>query len=172
MQQRRLAAIMFTDMVGYSLLTQEDEAFALELLEEHRQILRSFFPKHNGREVDAVGDAFFVEFSSALEAVKCAIDIQKELHEHNKNIPVKNHITIRIGIHLGDVVPKGDNVLGDGVNIAARIEPLAQSGGICITQDVARQVQNKIEFPLQRIETKYLKNIKIPVEVYAIVTLA
>jgi len=167
--ERKLAAIMFTDMVGYSALTQEDEALALELLEEHRQILRPFFPKHGGREVETAGDAFFVEFSSALEAVKCAIDIQKELWERNKNVSKERHLIIRIGIHLGDVVHKGANVLGDGVNIAARIEPLAQSGGVCVSEDVARQVQNKIELALKIVETRKLKNIKIPVDVYAVV---
>jgi adenylate cyclase len=168
-QERKLAAIMFTDMVGYSSLTQEDEALAIELLEEHRQILRPFFPKHGGREVETVGDAFFVEFSSALEAVKCAIEIQKELWERNKSVPVNKQIKIRIGIHLGDVVHKGDNVLGDGVNIAARIEPLAQSCGICVSEDVARQVQNKIKFPLKRIDKSQLKNIKMPVDIYTLV---
>jgi len=167
-QQRKLAAIMFTDMVGYSALTQEDEGLALELLEEHRQILRPLFPKHGGHEVETAGDAFFVEFSSALEAVKCAIDIQKKLWDRNNGISEKKKIKIRIGIHLGDVVHKGDNVLGDGVNIAARIEPMAQACGICLSEDVARQVQNKIEYPLKKIETKQLKNIKIPVVVYAV----
>jgi len=167
-QQRRLAAIMFTDMVGYSALTQENETLALELLEEHRQILRPFFPMHGGREVETIGDAFLIEFSSALEAVRCAIDIQKNLWERNKNLPSEQQIKIRIGIHLSDVVPKGDHVLGDGVNIAARIEPLAPACGICVSEDVARQVQNKIDFPLKEIEIGNLKNIRIPVKVYTV----
>lgn len=168
-KERQLVAIMFTDMVGYSSLTQEDEALALELLEEHRQILRPFFPKSGGREVETIGDAFFVEFSSALEAVKCAVDIQKTLWERNRDLPDKRHIKIRIGIHLGDIVRIGDNVLGDEVNIAARIEPLAQTGGISVSEDIARQVQNKLEFTLKKIEIKELKNIKIPVKVYAVI---
>lgn len=167
-KERKLVAIMFTDMVGYSALTQEDEALALELLEEHRQILRSFIPKHDGHEIETAGDAFFIEFSSALEAVKCAIGIQEALWKRNLSVPNKEHIKIRIGIHLGDVVHRGDNVLGDGVNITARIEPLALSGGICISEDIARQVQNKIEFPIEKINIKQLKNIMLPVEVYAI----
>ena len=131
-EDRKLAAIMFTDMVGYSALAQEDEILALVLLEEHRAILRQIFPLHGAREVEVIGDAFFVEFSSALQAVNCAIDIQKELWERNKNEPLEKQIKIRIGIHLGDVVHQAGNVLGDGVNIAARIEPLAPTSGICI----------------------------------------
>ena len=167
-RSRKLAAIMFTDMVGYSSLTQNNEVLALELLEEHRQILRPFIAKHDGREIETIGDAFFIEFSSALEAVMCAIKIQKAFWKRNISVSESKHIKIRIGIHLGDVVHRGDNVLGDGVNITARIEPLALSGGICVSEDVARQVQNKIEFPLQAIETKHLKNIVLPVKVYAI----
>ena len=168
-EQRKLAAIMFTDIVGYSALTQENESLALELLEEHRKILRSYFPKYHGKEVETIGDAFFVEFDSALEAVNCAIDIQKVLYDRNKTVPEPKQIRIRIGIHLGDVVHSGKSVLGDGVNIAARIEPLALSCGICVSQDVARQIQNKIDFPVMKVDVRKLKNIKLPVDIYAIV---
>jgi len=168
-EKRKLAAIMFTDMVGYSAITQKNEHLALELLEEHRQILRSFFPKYTGYEVETAGDAFFVEFVSALEAVECAIEIQKALYIRNKSVPSEKQISIRIGVHLGDVVHSGKNVLGDGVNIAARIEPLAESCGICISQDVARQIQNKIDLPIKLVDTAKLKNIQTPVEVYAVV---
>ena len=165
---RKLAAIMFTDMVGYSRIAQENEELALTLLDEQRRILRSFFPIYGGREIETVGDAFFVEFSSALEATNCAIAIQKSLSTRNKGLESSNHIIIRIGIHLGDVVHKGVNVLGDGVNIAARIEPLAPACGICVSEDIARQVQNKIKFPLKKLEKKQLKNIKLPTDVYVV----
>ncbi len=168
-EKRKLAAIMFTDMVGYSSLTHKNEALALELLEEHRRILRSFFPNYGGMEVETAGDAFFVEFSSALDAVRCAVEIQKNLYQRNQMVADEKLIKIRIGVHLGDVIHEGKNVLGDGVNIAARIEPLAQSCGICISQDVARQIQNKIDMPLQKIDTAQLKNIKLPVDIYAVV---
>jgi serine/threonine protein kinase/TolB-like protein len=168
-EQRKLAAIMFTDMVGYCAITQKNESLALELLEEHRQILRSHFPQHGGYEVETVGDSFFVEFTSALEAVQCAIEIQKALFERNKSVPEEKQIKIRIGVHLGDVVHSGKNVLGDGVNIASRIEPLARSCGICVSQDVARQIENKIDLPIKKIDRAKLKNIEIPVEVYAVV---
>src|SRR5687768_16743727 len=101
---RRLAAIMFTDIVGYSALTQKNEALALELLEEHRKILRPFFTKHDGREIETAGDSFFVEFNSAVEAANCAIEIQTTLHERNKIEQEERRLQIRIGLHIGDVV--------------------------------------------------------------------
>src|SRR5687767_13434189 len=137
---RRLSAIMFTDMVGYSALTQQNEALALELLTEHRKLLRNLFPKHDGREIETAGDSFFVEFNSAVEATNCAIEIQQSLYERNKTQPADRKILIRIGLHIGDVVYLDGHVHGDGVNIAARMEPLAQPGGICISEDVDRQI--------------------------------
>src|SRR5258706_1596908 len=165
-QQRRLAAIMFTDMVGYSALSQKNEALALELLNEQRELLRKEFAQHGGREIEAVGDGFFVEFPSALAGASCAVAIQRALHDRNRSISSDRRIVVRIGLHLGDVVAQGNRVHGDGVNIAARIEPLAEPGGICISEDVARQIQNKIELPLRRLGTGDLKNIRTPVEIY------
>jgi adenylate cyclase len=165
---RRLSAIMFTDIVGYSALTQKNEALALELLEEHRQILRPLFPKHDGREIETAGDSFFVEFASAVEAANCAIEIQAALNERNKAEPQQRHITLRIGLHIGDVVYAGNHVHGDGVNIAARLEPLAVPGGICISEDVARQIRNKIPYPVLQLRDEKLKNISMPVDIYCI----
>lgn len=165
---RKLAAIMFTDMVGYSAMTQRDESLALDLLEEHRTMLRLLFPEYGGREIETVGDAFFVEFSSALEAVRCAVEIQTLLHTRNDGVEAGRKIKLRIGIHLGDVVYRGPNMLGDGVNIAARLEPLAEPEGICISEDVARQVQNKIDIPIRKLDRKNLKNIQLPVDIYAV----
>ncbi|MGK2860399.1 MAG: adenylate/guanylate cyclase domain-containing protein [Chitinophagaceae bacterium] len=165
---RRLSAIMFTDMVGYSALTQKNEALALDLLEEHRKILRPFFDKHDGREIDTAGDSFFVEFKSAVESTNCAIEIQTNLYERNKNQPADRQILIRIGLHIGDVVYVDDQVHGDGVNIAARMEHLAQPGGICISEDVARQIRNKIEFPVIKLGAEKLKNISMPMDIYCI----
>ncbi|MDA2937617.1 response regulator, partial [Acidobacteria bacterium AH-259-A15] len=143
--QRRLAAIMFTDIVGYSVLAQEDEMLALELLGEHQRLLRPIFAKHGGREVKTMGDSFLVEFASVFEAVRCAISIQKTLAEHNAPIPTERRIQIRIGLHVGDVILQDNDVFGNGVNIASRIESLAHPGGICVSEDVARQVRGKIE---------------------------
>ncbi|MGH7453593.1 MAG: adenylate/guanylate cyclase domain-containing protein, partial [bacterium] len=168
-EKRQLAAIMFTDMVGYSALTQKNEALALALLQEQRRLLRAIFPKYAGREIESIGDAFFVEFASALQAARCAIAIQTNLYERNASAAEEKQIKIRIGLHLGDVVHLGKHVHGDGVNIAARIEPLAESGGICISEDVARQIQNKIELPLRKLGKSRLKNIQQAVQIYRIV---
>ncbi|MGB5847418.1 MAG: protein kinase, partial [Ignavibacteriaceae bacterium] len=167
--QRKLAAIMFTDMVGYSALAQENESLSIELLEVHRQLLRPIFGRHSGKEIETIGDAFFVEFNSALGAVNCAIEIQNKMFERNKKVESNRRIELRIGLHVGDVIHIGKHVHGDGVNIAARLEPLSTVGGICISEDVYRQVHNKIAFPLTKQGTKNLKNIKAPVEVYSIV---
>jgi adenylate cyclase len=165
---RRLAAIMFTDMVGYSALSQRDEALALNLLSEHRTILRPFFTKHDGREIETAGDSFFVEFNSAVEATNCAIEIQSTLNDRNKSELESRRILLRIGIHIGDVVYMDQHVHGDGVNIAARLEPKAQPGGICISEDVARQIRNKVPFPITKHAEEKLKNISMPMEIYRI----
>ena len=165
---RRLSAIMFTDMVGYSALTQTNEALALELLHEHRLILRPFFPKYGGREIETAGDSFFVEFDSAVEATQCAIEIQTTLHDRNTHEPAERQISLRIGLHIGDIVYMDEHVHGDGVNIAARMEPLAAPGGICISEDVARQIRNKVPFPVIKLGAEKLKNISMPMDVYCI----
>jgi adenylate cyclase len=165
---RRLAAIMFTDIVGYSALTQRNEALALELLAEHRNILRPFFDKHEGIEIETAGDSFFVEFNSAVEAVNCAIEIQKTLDDRNKSEIPGREILLRIGIHIGDVVHMDNHVHGDGVNIAARLEPKASPGGICISEDVARQIRNKIEYPVVKQAEEKLKNISMPIDIFHI----
>jgi adenylate cyclase len=166
---RKLAAIMFTDMVGYSALSQRNEALALELLEEHRSVLRRLFPKHQGTEIKTTGDGFLVEFASALAAVRCALEIQEALAARNQDQPAERQVRIRIGIHLGDVVRSGDDVLGDGVNIAARIEPLAEPGGICVTRAVFEQIENKVPQPWVQLSKPELKNISANVEVYKLV---
>ena len=157
---------MFTDMVGYSALTQKNEALALDLLEEHRKIVRPFFEKHDGREIETAGDSFFVEFNSAVEATKCAIEIQTVLHQRNQTQPADKKILLRIGLHIGDVVYMDKHVHGDGVNIAARLEPLAAPGGICISEDVARQIRNKVDYPIVQLPKEKLKNISMPMDIY------
>lgn len=160
---------MFTDMVGFSALAQRDEALALELLEEHRALLRPAFVKHQGREIKTIGDGFLVEFASAVAAVSCAVEIQQALARRNSDALPDRLCRVRIGIHLGDVLRRGGDIMGDGVNIAARVEPLADSGGIAITQQVFDQVFNKIPQVLARIGYIELKNIQRPIEVYRIV---
>ena len=168
-ENRKLTTIMFTDMVGYSALSQQNEALALELLEEQRGILRAVFARHQGREIETVGDAFFAEFPSALAGAQCAIDIQHSVSERNSAQSPERQIRVRIGLHLGDAVYRDNHVHGDGVNIAARIEPLATPGGICCSEDVARQIQNKIELPLRKLGKGELKNIRMPVDIYRFV---
>ncbi|PYJ24762.1 MAG: hypothetical protein DME91_07435, partial [Verrucomicrobia bacterium] len=165
-EHRKLAAIMFTDMVGYSALAQRNEARALALLEEHRRLLRSIFPKHQGHEIKTIGDGFLVEFSSALAAVQCGIEIQEAIAKRNFVNARHEIFQVRIGIHAGDVVRRDDDVIGDGVNVAARIEPLAGAGGICISQQVFDQVENRVANSLKKMGKVKLKNMMRPMEVY------
>jgi adenylate cyclase len=168
-EQRKLAAIMFTDMVGYSALSQRDDKLALELLEEHRQLLREIFPRFNGTEIKTIGDAFLIEFNSALEAAQCAIEIQRTLAKRNHDVTADRRIELKIGIHIGDVVHRGGDVYGDGVNIASRIEPLAGAGGICVSMDVERQIRNALETRLERLAPTELKNISVQMDLFRIV---
>jgi adenylate cyclase len=164
--QRRLAAIMFTDMVGFSALAQRDEALAVDLLEEHRRLLRTEFRKYLGHEVKTIGDGFLIEFTSAVAAVDCAVKIQKILERRNELASPERRIHIRIGIHLGDVLPRGKDIVGDGVNIAARVEPLAETGGVAVTQQIYDQVYNKLPYAWTQTGMVELKNIERPLDVY------
>src|SRR5438093_12008306 len=168
-EQRKLAAIMFTDIVGYSALAQRDDRLALELLEKHRELLREIFPRFNGTEIKTIGDGFLVEFNSALEAAQCAIEIQRTLAKRNHDVPSEQRIEVRIGIHIGDVVHRGGDVYGDGVNIASRIESLASAGGICVWMDVERQIRNTLEARFEKLAPTELKNISVPMDLFRIV---
>src|SRR5213075_3461748 len=138
-EHRQLAAIMFTDMVDYSALAQRDQALALELLEEHRQIVRSLFSRFNGTEIKTIGDAFLVEFHSALEAAQCAIEIQRTLAKRNHDVAADRRVELKIGIHIGDDVHREGDVYGDGVNIDSRIEPAPAGASIREAMYVERQ---------------------------------
>jgi len=166
--ERWLAAIMFTDMVGFTVLTQQNEALAMDLLEEQRRLVRSFLSRHHGREVDTIGDGFLIEFANSLEAVDCAVEIQSALKEANMNLPEEKQIWIRIGIHLGDVIHTGMKIAGDAVNIASRIEPLAAPGGICITGQVHSGVANQVGHKFESLGTPALKNVSMPIEVFRV----
>jgi len=160
---------MFTDMVGYTALSQRNEPLALELLEEHRRILRSIFPRFNGTEIKTIGDAFLVEFQSALEAAQCALEIQRTLAKRNPDVSSEHRIELRIGIHVGDVVHREGDVYGDGVNIASRIQPVAGIGGICISVDVERQIHNALEAGFEKLAPIELKNVEVPMDLFRIV---
>jgi adenylate cyclase len=167
-EQRRLAAVMFTDIVGYSSLAQKNEQLALEVLEQHREIVRRIVARYNGREVKTMGDAFLIEFDSALEAAQCAVKIQRTLHDYNQRSVVERRVHLRIGVHVGDVLRRQNDILGDAVNIASRIEPLAEPDEICISQQVFDQVRNKIDCAVENLGPRQLKNIEFLVDVYRI----
>ena len=164
--ERRLAAVMFTDMVGYTALGQKDESLSLAVVEAQQRLLRPVLARHGGREVKTMGDAFLVEFTSAIEAVRCAYDIQRSVREFNLTLSSEKRVHIRVGIHLGEVVEKDGDIFGDAVNVASRIEPLAEDGGVCLTQQVYDHVHNKFEIPLVSKGKMSLKNVSEQVEVY------
>ena len=165
---RRLAAVMFTDTVGYTASTQANEGRALDLLRQQGELLRPVVALHQGREIKSTGDGFLVEFDSALKAVQCATNIQRRIHERNVE-GGQAPIRIRIGVHLGDVVQSGTDILGDAVNIAARIEPLADPGGVCVSAAVYEQVRTKVTDTFEKLEPKALKGVAVPVGVYRVV---
>ncbi len=158
---------MFTDLVGYTALSQRDEALALRMLAKHREIVRPVFKRYGGREIKTIGDAFLVEFDSAIDATRCAVDVQKILHDYNEKSRVK--LQVRIGVHIGDIVHQEGDVYGDAVNIASRIEPLADAGSVCISEQVYYLVRNKIPYPLVKLESQNLKNVAFPVDVYKVI---
>jgi len=167
--KRQLAAIMFTDMVGYSQQMQKDEGNALKLLEKQWEIVEPILQEFGGKRIKTIGDAFYTQFHSVLKALKCALEVQQILSSYNATRHFEEHVTLRIGIHLGDIEIKDGDAYGDGVNIAARIEPLAEPGGIAITEDVHRQVVNKIEYSFKPLGKPELKNIHQRFEVYQVI---
>src|SRR5712692_1976692 len=167
-EQRRLAAIMFTDIVDYTAFTQRNESQALRWLEKHNAIMRSFFPRYGGKEIKTIGDSFLVQFDSALDASTCAVEIQKFLHDYDIDNRSDWKLRLRIGIHLGDVVFKGDDVFGDTVNIASRIEPVAAPEGVCISQQVYDQISNKVGHSLLEVQRPELKNVNPMMRIYKI----
>src|SRR5687768_4630851 len=166
--ERRLAAIMFTDMVGFTALAQRDETLAMQLLDEQRKLIRAYLAEYRGREVETIGDGFFVEFASSLDAVNCAVAIQSALKDWNEQYPAENRALIRIGIHLGDVLHRGREVSGDAVNIASRIEAMAPPGGVCITAQVHASVVNKVAYQFETMGIPELKNVFTPIEVFRV----
>ena len=153
-------------MVGYTALGQRNESLSLALVEEQRKLVRPVLARQNGREIKTMGDAFLVEFPSALEAVRCAYEIQRAAREFNIPLPEESRIRLRVGIHLGDVVESGGDISGDAVNVASRIESLADDGGVCLTRQVFDQVQNKFNLQFTSLGIRVLKNVSVPLEVF------
>jgi len=160
---------MFTDMVGYTALGQRNEPLAVSLVGEQRRLIRPILRKHNGREVKSIGDAFLIEFASALDAVNCAVDIQSVLKEANASNPEERKLRVRIGVHLGDIIHQGGDVMGDAVNVASRLEALSPPGGICVSAQVYHSVVNKVQYEFESLGVPALKNVTAQVEVYQLV---
>src|SRR5271166_5523342 len=165
---RRLAAILAADVAGYSRLMGEDEAGTAQALREHRAAADPLVAEHDGRIVKTTGDGVLIEFGSVVGAVECALVLQQLSAARNAGIAGERRMEWRIGIHLGDVLVEGDDILGDGVNIAARLEGVAEPGGICISEDAFRQVRGKVEAEFADIGEQQLKNITRPLRVYRV----
>ena len=167
--ERRLAAILAADVVGYSRLMDADEEGVLVRLKAHRdEITNPAIANHKGRIVKLIGDGMLAEFASVVDAVRCAVAIQEAMREHSADLPEDQRIQLRIGINLGDVIIDGEDIYGDGVNIAARLEGLAEVGGICISGTVFDHVRNKVGLEFEDLGERQVKNIPEPLRVYRV----
>ncbi len=166
--ERKLAAILHADVVGYSRLMGEDEAGTLRTLTSYREVMNSLIEMHHGRWVSSAGDRVLAEFVSTFEAVECAIEIQGSLAARNAGLPDERKMKFRIGINMGEVIVQGDDIFGEGVNIAARLESLAEPGGICISGGVYEQLKNKLSLAYEFLGNKDVKNIAEPVAVFRV----
>ncbi len=166
--KRRLTTLFCADVEGYSRLMGADEAGTLETLRRYRAAMATLIERHDGRVVNTWGDAVIAEFPSVVEAVQCAVETQQELSAYNGGLPEPRRMRFRIGIHLGDVMVEGDDVYGDGVNIAARLQELAEPGGILISGPVYDQVYNKLSIGFDCLGQQHLKNVANPVTGYRV----
>jgi len=168
--QRRLAAILAADVVGYSRLMAEDEAGTLAALKQHRRtLIDPAIARHNGRMVKLMGDGALVEFASVVDAIACAAEIQEAMAEHNAGVAEARAIVFRIGINLGDVIVEGDDIYGGGVNVAARLEGLAEPGGICVSGIAYDTAHDKLDLEFESLGEQQVKNIDQPVRTYRVV---
>lgn len=166
--KRRLSAVMCADVAHYSKLMERDEDGTLDRLKAYRAVMSSLTEGHNGRIVNTWGDAVIIEFTSVIEAVQCAVDIQNELSLRNAEVPDSNRMEFRIGINLGDIMVEGDDIYGDGVNVAARLQELAPRGGIMLSQSVYDQVKTKMAIGFEPEGARQVKNVTDPVETYSV----
>src|SRR5438128_134491 len=167
--ERKLAAILSADVQGYSRLMGEDEVATVRTLTAYRAVMTILIQQHHGRVVDSPGDNLLAEFASVVDAVQCAVEIQRALKTKNAELPDHRKMEFRIGINSGDVIMEGERIYGDGVNIAARLEGLAEAGGICISGIVYDQVKNKLALGYEYLGEQRVKNIAEPVRVYGVV---
>jgi adenylate cyclase len=166
--RRRLTTLLCADVEGYSRLMEADEAGTLATLRRYRGAMATLMERHDGRIVNTWGDAVIAEFASVVEAVQCAVETQQELSGYNGGLPEPQRMRFRIGIHLGDVMVEGDDVYGDGVNITARLQELAEPGGILISGPVYDQVHNKLSIGFDCLGRQQLKNVANPVTGYRV----
>src|SRR5256885_14928460 len=166
--ERKLAAILSTDVKGYSRLMGEDEEATTRTLTAYRTVMATLIQRHRGRVVDSPGDNLLAEFASVLDAVQCAVEIQQELKLKNADLPAPRKMEFRIGINLGDVIPDGERIYGEGVNIAARLEGLAEAGGICISGTVYDQGATKLPLTYKFLGPQTVKNIGRPGRAYRV----
>src|SRR5271155_4147024 len=165
--ERRLAAILAADVVGYSRLMGEDEEATLAALKTlRRELIDPKVKEHHGRIVKTAGDGALVEFASVVDAVRCAVEIQREMADRTADVPTERRIAFRIGINLGDIIIDEGDIYGDGVNVAARLEALAEPGGICVSRVVRDQVRDKLDFAFDDRGEQQVKNISRPVRSY------
>jgi class 3 adenylate cyclase/tetratricopeptide (TPR) repeat protein len=164
--RRKLTAILSADVKGYGRLMGEDEEWTFRTLNTHKEVMRSLVQQYRGRVVNAPGDNVLAEFASVVDAVQCAVEIQQVLRAKNAVLPENRRMEFRIGINLGDVIEEGDLIYGDGVNIAARLEGLAEAGGICISESAYQQIENKLPLKYKYLGEHQVKNISKPVRVY------
>jgi class 3 adenylate cyclase len=166
--KRKLSAILSADVEGYSRLMGEDEVETVRTITAYRELIVSLIQKHRGRVVDTPGDNLLAEFASVVDAVECAVEIQRELEVRNAGLPEDRMMKFRIGINLGDVIEEGERIYGDGVNIAARIEGFANGGSICISGTVYDQVKRKLPLEYEFLGKRTVKNISDPVRMYRV----
>jgi len=166
--KRKLAAILSADVKGYSRLMGEDEKGTIRTLNAYKEVMTNLIQQHRGRVVDAPGDNVLAEFGSVVDAVECSVEIQKELKTRNTDLPENRRMEFRIGINLGDVIEEEGKIFGDGVNIAARVQGLADGGSICISGTAFDHVRNKIDLGYEYLGEQTVKNISLPVRVYKV----
>src|SRR5712692_3204347 len=166
--ERKLAAIFSTDVKGYSRLMGEDEVETIRTITTYREVIATLIQQHRGRVVDSPGDNLLAEFASVVEAVQCAVAMQREITTRNAELLPHRRMEFRIGINLGDVITEGERIYGDGVNIAARLEGLAEGGGLCISGTVYDQVKTRLALGYEDLGAQAVKNIAEPVRKYSI----
>ncbi|MCZ6859489.1 MAG: adenylate/guanylate cyclase domain-containing protein [Alphaproteobacteria bacterium] len=167
--KRKLAVILAADAEGYTWLMHEAEEPTLQTLTEYREIINGLIARHDGRIFGTAGDSVVAEFGGAVEAVRCALSIQEELAVHNMELSDDCKLRFRVGINVGDVMAKGDDLFGDAINVAARLEELAEPGGICVSASVFEQVKHKISLSFEDIGPQAVKNVAEPVPAFRIV---